>query len=170
MYGHFNDQLTLAGLWTVFGVAGPSVTDQLTLAGLWTLFGCELNLAWWCWDLVSQTSWPWLVYGHFSDMGHKPADPGWSMDTFRIWPTNQLTLAGLWTLFGVVRPSVTDQLTLAGLWTLFGYWQKCPYTSWPWQVYKHCYTPADPGWSMDKKNEVFWLPVKGWKGVDYTQH
>ena len=42
------------------------------------------------------------------------------MDTFRIWDTNHLTLAGLWTLFGVVRPSVTDQLTLAGLWTLFG--------------------------------------------------
>ena len=43
------------------------------------------------------------------------------MDTFRIGVTNLLTLAGLWTLFGVVRPSVTDLLTLAGLWTLFGY-------------------------------------------------
>ena len=31
--------LTLAGLRTVFGVAGPSVTNLLTLAGLWTLVG-----------------------------------------------------------------------------------------------------------------------------------
>ena len=77
------------------------------------------------------------------------------MDTFRIWNNNQLTLAGLWTLFGVVRPSVTNQQTLAGLWTLFGYEQKCPYTSWPWQVYIQCYRPADPGWSMDKKNVSF---------------
>ena len=31
--------LTLAGLRTLFGVVGPSVTNLLTLAGLWTLFG-----------------------------------------------------------------------------------------------------------------------------------
>ena len=31
--------LTLAGLQTVFSVAGPSVTHLLTLEGLWTLFG-----------------------------------------------------------------------------------------------------------------------------------
>ena len=43
------------------------------------------------------------------------------MDTFWIGVTNLLTLAGLWTLFGVVRPSVINLLTLAGLWTLFGY-------------------------------------------------
>ena len=30
--------LTLAGLRTVFGGAGPSVTNLLTLEGLWTLF------------------------------------------------------------------------------------------------------------------------------------
>ena len=39
VYGQSIHQLTLAGLWTVFGVPGPSVTDQQTLAGLWTLFG-----------------------------------------------------------------------------------------------------------------------------------
>ena len=68
---------------------------------------------------MSQTSRPWLVYGHFSDIDksvHTPADLG----RFTYTVTDQLTLAGLWTLFGVVRPSVTDQLTLAGLWTLFG--------------------------------------------------
>ena len=38
------------------------------------------------------------------------------MDTFWIGVTNLLTLAGLWTLFGVVRPSVTNLLTnLVGL-------------------------------------------------------
>ena len=40
---------------------------------------------------------------------------------FRIGVKNLLTLAGLSTLFGVVRHSVTNLLTLAGLWTLFGY-------------------------------------------------
>ena len=47
MYGQSTNQLTLAGLWTVFGVVGPSVTDQQTLAGLWTLFGYELNFEVW---------------------------------------------------------------------------------------------------------------------------
>ena len=37
---------------------------------------------------------------------------------FRIGVKNLLTLAGLSTLFGVVRHSVTNLLTLAGLWTL----------------------------------------------------
>ena len=37
--GQVINLLTLAGVWTVFGVAGPSVTNLLTLAGLWTLFG-----------------------------------------------------------------------------------------------------------------------------------
>ena len=32
------------------------------------------------------------------------------INTFGIGVTNLLTLAGLWTLFGVVRPSVTDLL------------------------------------------------------------
>ena len=78
----------------------------------------------------------------------RPADPGRSMDSFRYGETflgplftNLLTLAGLWTLFGMdlhlicghshkpadpsrsmdtFRYSGTNLLTLAGLWTLFG--------------------------------------------------
>ena len=49
------------------------------------------------------------------------ANLGRFMDTFRIGVKNLPTLAGLWPLFGVVRPSVIDLRTLAGLWTLFGY-------------------------------------------------
>ena len=33
MYGQVINLLTLAGLWKVFGVAGPSVTNLLNLAG-----------------------------------------------------------------------------------------------------------------------------------------
>ena len=40
------------------------------------------------------------------------------MDTFWIGVTNLLTLAGLWKLFGVVRPCVSNLSTLVGLWTL----------------------------------------------------
>ena len=98
MYGQVINLLTLVSLWTVFGVAGTSVTNLLTLAGLWTLFG------------------PWQVY----QQCHRPAYLGRSMDTFWIGVTNLLTLAGLFTLFGLVRPSVTNLLTLAGLWRLFG--------------------------------------------------
>ena len=54
---------------------------------------------------------------------HLSLNLGSFMDTFRIAVTNLLTLAGLWTLFCVVRPSVTNLLTLAGLWTLFRYKQ-----------------------------------------------
>ena len=67
-------------------------------------------MGWCCLNLVSQTSWPWLGCGHFLDMTHKPADPGWSMDTFRI----------------LTKVSI-HQLTLAGLYTLLQ-------TSWPWLV------------------------------------
>ena len=45
---------------------------------------------------MSQTSRPWLVYGHFSDIDksvHTPADLG----RFIYTVTDQLTLAGLWT-------------------------------------------------------------------------
>ena len=63
---------------------------------------------------------------------HRPADLGRSIHKYfcgyasRPWlvygqSINQLTLAGQWTVFGVLGPSVTDQQTLAGLWTLFGY-------------------------------------------------
>ena len=84
-------------------------------------------------------------------LAHKPAEPGWSMDSIRClggWSmdtfwlrtqswrmvlrssvTDQLILAGLWTLLGAVRPSVTNQQNLASQLTLSGYEQKRPYTS-----------------------------------------
>ena len=42
--GQVINLLTLVGLWTVFGLAGPSVTNLLTLAGLWTFFGYNHGL------------------------------------------------------------------------------------------------------------------------------
>ena len=74
--------------------------------------------------LCGKTSQPWLVYGHF---------------------TNQLTLAGLWTLFGVVGPSVHIPADLGRSMDTFRllaqYRMMVPGSS--------VRIPADPGWSMD---------------------
>jgi hypothetical protein len=51
------------------------------------------------------------------------------MDTFRYSETNLLTLAGLWTLFGIAE---------AGVYGHFSVWQQT------------VHTPADPGRSMDR--------------------
>ena len=43
LIGMSTNQVTLAGLWTHFGVVGPSTIHQLTLAYLYTVFVIEMK-------------------------------------------------------------------------------------------------------------------------------
>ena len=61
MYGQVINLLALAGLRTVFGVAGPGVTNLLTMAGLWTLLRYNHGL---------HVHWQFCLYPKFV---HKPA-------------------------------------------------------------------------------------------------
>ena len=72
MCGQVINLLTLAGLWTVFGVPGPSVTgvtNLLTLAGLWTIFGVVRP------SVTNLLTSAGLYFLDCNKTAHTPADP-----------------------------------------------------------------------------------------------